>query len=278
MSTTFIQRCNIVLIIFVFFLMPPSPVTASFDKGVQAFINKDYGKAREYFLPLAKQGDPKAQFGLGLLYRNGFGVRRDLRKAFRLYKQSAVQGYAKAQYNLAILTLSLARHNSNFNESDAIAWLKLAAQQDIVRAQYHLGMMYWEGKHDLEADDVLAYMWVYIAASNFHPQSVSKLKMMKKKMTVDEIKQAKKLASRWRPEKQKKGENPFKLLVQSGHCKTIADQQSLQILDIKKSAQNLLACLAKKDIHEDCKPDMIQLTVLYEYHRSTLRNNWWECQ
>jgi TPR repeat protein len=254
------------------------PAAATFNEGVKAFQEKDYAKALKYFEPLAKKGQANAQFGLGLLYRNGLGVRKNLRKAYDLYKSSAVQGYAKAQYNLAILTLSLAKNNNDFNKSDAIAWLKLAAQQDIVRAQYFLGMFYWEGKHGLEADDVLAYMWVYIAASNFHPQSVSKLKIMKKQMTVDKINQATKLASRWTPEKRKKGDNPFKLLVQSGYCKTIDDQQSLQILDIKKSAQNLLTCLAKKDIHEDCKPDIIQLTVLYEYHRSTLRNNWWECQ
>jgi len=166
------------------------PAAATFNKGVKAFQEKDYTKAFKLFEPLAKKGDAKAQFGLGLLYRNGFGTRRDLRKAYQLYKKSAVQGYAKAQYNLAILTLSLTKKNDSFNESDAIAWLKLAAQQDIVRAQYHLGMFYWDGKHGLEVDDVLAYKWIYIAASNFHPQSVSKLKIMKKKMTVDEINQA----------------------------------------------------------------------------------------
>jgi|GEM_PF-5315650 len=75
-----------------------------------------------------------------------------------------------------------------------------------------------------------------------------------------------------------KGKNPFKILAQSGFCKTIDDQQSLQILDIKKSAQILLTCLARKDIFEDCKPNIIQLTALYEFHRSTLRKNWWTCQ
>ena len=163
------------------------PSKATFNEGVKAFQNKDYEKARKFFEPLAQKGNANAQFGLGLLYRNGLGVRKNLRKAYELYKDAAVQGYAKAQYNLAILTLSLAKNNTKFNESDAIAWLKLAAQQDIVRAQYFLGLFYWEGKHGLEADDVLAYMWIYLAASNFHPQAESKLKIIKKRMTVDEI-------------------------------------------------------------------------------------------
>lgn len=54
----------------------------------------------EYYLKVAKQGDAKAQFKIGVFYDNGKVVTQDLTKAIEWYTKAAEQGYAKAQYNL----------------------------------------------------------------------------------------------------------------------------------------------------------------------------------
>jgi TPR repeat protein len=48
----------------------------------------------------AAQGDAGFQFGLGLKYTHGEGVKKDEAKAARLYGQAAEQGHADAQVYL----------------------------------------------------------------------------------------------------------------------------------------------------------------------------------
>lgn len=51
---------------------------------------------------LAQNGDRYGQFYLGRAYDRGlYGLNRDMSEAFRLYQESAAQGYFKAQNNLA---------------------------------------------------------------------------------------------------------------------------------------------------------------------------------
>ena len=49
---------------------------------------------------LASQGEADAQNNLGLMYKNGEGVRQDYTKAVEWYTKAANQGIADAQYNL----------------------------------------------------------------------------------------------------------------------------------------------------------------------------------
>ena len=78
------------------------PAWADFQAGMDANNRGDYATALREWRPLAEQGDPSAQFRLGLLYENGNGVPRDFAKARLWYEKAAVQGEAKAQFYLGI--------------------------------------------------------------------------------------------------------------------------------------------------------------------------------
>ena len=54
---------------------------ADFAAGLAAFGADDYGLALGEFQPLAAQGEPRAQFYLGLSYQKGWGVIADPTKA-----------------------------------------------------------------------------------------------------------------------------------------------------------------------------------------------------
>jgi putative transposase len=58
-----------------------APAWADFQAGMDAYNGRDYATALRERRPLAEQGDPRAQFRLGLLYENGNGVPRDFAKA-----------------------------------------------------------------------------------------------------------------------------------------------------------------------------------------------------
>ena len=76
------------------------------NEGFTAFNNGDFAKALKGWKPLAEQGDARAQFNLGLMYRKGQGVPQDYKATFKWYTLSAEQGFTLVQYNLAIMYLN----------------------------------------------------------------------------------------------------------------------------------------------------------------------------
>jgi TPR repeat protein len=60
------------------------------------------------------------------MYFNGRGVPQDYKEAIRLYRLSAEQGYAEAQYNLGVMYADGQGVAEDYAE--AIKWLKLAAE------------------------------------------------------------------------------------------------------------------------------------------------------
>lgn len=61
----------------------------------------DFKTAFREWNPPTERGDSVAQNNLGFLYDSGTGVPEDDTKAVNWYKESAGQGFCKAQYNLA---------------------------------------------------------------------------------------------------------------------------------------------------------------------------------
>ena len=76
---------------------------ANFDDGVNAYEKGDYKTALTIFEDLAKKGDIDAQYNLGVMYREGGGVRQDHKKAIEWTEKAANQGDVDAQYNLGIM-------------------------------------------------------------------------------------------------------------------------------------------------------------------------------
>lgn len=55
--------------------------------------NHDYQKALQLLKPLAEKGDPKAQYALGNMYRDGEGVTQNRDEALKWYNRAGDQGY-----------------------------------------------------------------------------------------------------------------------------------------------------------------------------------------
>ena len=77
--------------------------SGDFQKGVEAYNKSDFATALKEWTPLAEQGNVKAQYNLGNMYRKGQGVTQDYKEAARLYRLAAEQGLADAQYNLGVM-------------------------------------------------------------------------------------------------------------------------------------------------------------------------------
>jgi uncharacterized protein len=151
------------IVMVAFFL--PLAAWAGMDEGIEAYTAGDYGKAMAEFQALADQGNVDGQYFLGLLYHNGFGVKPD--------------------------------------QVEAVKWFQKAAQQGDARSQYYVGIIYSTGK-GIAKDLPMADMWLTLSAANpkssyrdslYTKEEISKIE---KKMTPEQIAQAKELVKNWK--------------------------------------------------------------------------------
>ena len=136
-------------------LVGTASYSADFNKGLTAAQNGDYATALKEWKPLAEEGNADAQYNLGVMYKNGWGVPQDYKEAARLYRLAAEQGDADAQGNL--------------------------------------GVMYVFGKGVIK-DFVYAHMWGNIALMNGNERGASVRGHVAEKMTSSQIEEAQRLA------------------------------------------------------------------------------------
>ncbi len=119
----------------------------------------------------AESGDASAQFGLGLMYDNGYEVSKDDQEAVKWYRMAAEQGHALAQFNLGFM------YGVAEDYQDAVKWFLKAAEQGDASAQLNLGLMYEFGKGVAE-DDQEAVKWYRKAAEQGDARAQCNLGLM----------------------------------------------------------------------------------------------------
>ena len=103
------------------------------NKGITAYRDGDYATALAEFTSLAKAGNAKAQYYLGLMHDNGYGTPQNYAEAAKCYRPAAEAGIAEAQYALGLIYLL----GKGVIESDAITyvWFSLATAQGLKIAE-----------------------------------------------------------------------------------------------------------------------------------------------
>ena len=163
-------------VILAFLMTLSSPVAAQvFQNGLAAAQAGDFATALKEWTPLAEAGDVDAQYNLGIMYDNGYGVPQDYAEAVKWYRLAAEQGYAKAQYNLG--TMYEYGNGVPQDYKEAVRWYRLAAEQGNVDAQYNLAIMYDNGKGVLQ-DDQEAIKWYRLAAEQGDVDAQNNLAVM----------------------------------------------------------------------------------------------------
>ena len=108
-----------------------------------AYERGDHEAAFKMWLVLAQRGDVDAQFNVGALYDNGFGVTRNVEKATLWYARAADRNLAPAELVLAHI---LKRGEATVRDDDqALRHLRSAAHRGSARAQFELGVAYDRG-------------------------------------------------------------------------------------------------------------------------------------
>lgn len=172
----------------------PYVVFAGYQEGKDAFDRMDYSTALKEFKKLADQNDASGQYGLGVMYDIGEGVPQSSTEAAKWYHLAAEQGNADAQNNLGAIYESGEGLPQDYNE--AIKWYRRAAEGGNFDAPNNLGAMYLVGI-GVRRDYVQAHMWFDLAMRRNDKSAVKNMKFIMKKMSQDQIAEARKLANDW---------------------------------------------------------------------------------
>lgn len=132
------------------------------EKGLAAFDVGDYETSLAECQPLADEGNAAAQFCVGRLYANGFGVPMDDAKALYFYGAAADQGYPQALYNLGIMHAN--GWGVSMNDEKAAEFYLEAAVKGYVPAVMSLAEIRHRGM-GVEKSEVDAYAWYIVAAT-----------------------------------------------------------------------------------------------------------------
>jgi len=175
-------------------ILSPISAGADFAKGQEAYSSGDYQAAITEWQPLAEEGHADGQFGMGLLYANGFGVSLDDIQSLKWYRLAADQEHAEAQYNLGVM------HANGWgvpqSDEEAFKWYSLAAGQGVTQAQIAVARIY-SGGFGADQDKVQAHKWFSIASELGDYNAASKRDDLAARMSADEIAAAAQLATTW---------------------------------------------------------------------------------
>ena len=154
------------LILFVVFFFSSPAFANDFDEGLEAIHGTDYEKALKILMPLAVKGHAPSQYNLGVMHEWGNGVPKDYVKAMKWYRLSA-EGFHKD-------------------------------------AQNNLGAMYSKGE-GAQQSLVDALKWFVVSAENGSEAGRKNIDIVEKRMTAEQIIQARKLAREWAKKHRKNG-------------------------------------------------------------------------
>jgi len=189
------MRVLVKLVILTLFLFAPALVLAEdLQKGLQAYEMGDYETALAQCLPLAEAGDAGAQFCVGRMYGNGFGVGMDDAEALKWYGLAATEGHPEAQFNLGVMYAN--GWGVDMNDAEAAKLYRQAAENGWACAQRSLAYVISRGI-GTEENRRDAYMWYYIAAELGDTASVSNRDELGEELSQEDVQAAKDQAQKW---------------------------------------------------------------------------------
>jgi TPR repeat protein len=198
-----VMRVVIRFVVLIAFLLSPAALLAGdVQKGLAAYDMGDYETSFAECMEPAEEGDPAAQFCIGRLYANGFGVIMDDAEALKWYGLAAEQGHAEAQFNLGVMHAN--GWGVPMNDVEAAKYYRMAAEQGFVQAMTSLAYVTYRGI-GVEEDLVEGYMWYDIAAELGEISAVSDREDLADKLSPDEVLRAQAMASDWLEKRLGKG-------------------------------------------------------------------------
>ena len=135
------------------------------------------GNTFKWYIEEATNGEPDAQYHLGVLYIKGDQVEKDIDEGLHWMKRAAEQGH-----ELALIYTKLWEDEfdqNSFSSTIAVAWLKNSAREWNQQSVFTLGTLYETGR-GVEKNFKRATQWYKFAAVNGHSNAKRRLALIRK--------------------------------------------------------------------------------------------------
>lgn len=113
------------------------------QEALNSFNNEDYITAYKLFSKASESNNKEAEFYLGTMYDNGYGVEQNHNIAHDWFLKAANKGHLESQNNLGYFYQYGIGCTKNIQES--VKWYKMAADAGYGYAQFNLGYYYLKG-------------------------------------------------------------------------------------------------------------------------------------
>ena len=179
--------------IFVFslvcFCLPKTEILRAdaYLRGFQALEQRDYKTALYYLSFFAANGDTKAHYNLGIMYREGLGVKKDDVQSLKHFIGAAENGHMLGNYAVGLAFLM--GKGSDIDAKAAIHYFKEAALLGHAISPIEIGGLYFRGKL-VEKDFVSAHFWWSLARDRNAPRASTNLDALLLEMNQDQKRQA----------------------------------------------------------------------------------------
>lgn len=122
---------------------------AIYESGVNAMEKGNFAEAFCTWRPLAEAGHIEAEYSLGWMYANGYGLAIDEAQALEWWKKAAAQGHGEAQFAVAMAYVY--GEGVPRDRATAVKWLTKAAQNGVEDARTIILDMAGRGIEEAEA-------------------------------------------------------------------------------------------------------------------------------
>ena len=190
MSGIFLPTWRVAVIVIVVSLQLAAPRLAAgdtYESGIAALDAGRYDEALFHISLLAANDDPRAQYTMGVMYRQGLGVAQDDREALLWYLAAAEAGHMLGQYAAG---LAFDRGiGADRDVGNALHYLREAALQGHAAAPVQIGAIHYLGT-DIDVDHVRAYFWWQIAADRNAPGAAQNMFRLRQEISDQDLARA----------------------------------------------------------------------------------------
>ena len=156
---------------------------SDYERGFAALDAGKYDEALYYISLFAANGDPRAQYTMGVMHRKGVGTEQDDREALLWFLASAEAGYMLGQY-AAGLAFDRAI-GTDRDVTNAIHYLQEASLNGHAVAPLELGNLFYKG-NGLPSENAKAIFWWTIAERRNAPGAKQNLFQLSAKISPKE--------------------------------------------------------------------------------------------
>lgn len=142
---------------------------------VGEIVNTDYDKAFTYYAKAYELKDAKGAFAYGMMYVDGLGCDRDIKKGIDIWENAVKYGSGGAANNLHVLykTGNFYGYKTDIDINKAKKYLEESAKLGDYVGCYNIALMYYDGDEFFEKNEKKAFLYMKKSADQNYVNACS---------------------------------------------------------------------------------------------------------